>query len=100
MIKLMASAEFISDQSRDPDLHSFSTRGRESASTESSESLSRFHQKGKSRNKEKRREREGMRDRKREKEREISEKTTGGQNLGLPPGDSLIHVPPFIRDVS
>lgn len=28
MIKLMASAEFISDQSRDPDLHSFSAHGK------------------------------------------------------------------------
>lgn len=35
-----------------------------------------------------------------EKEQEISEETTGGENLGLPPGDSLIYVPPFIRDVS
>lgn len=40
-----------------------------------------------------------MRDKEREKEQEISEEMTG-QNLGLPPGDSLIHVPPFIRDVS
>jgi len=41
MIKLMASVEFIGDQSRDPDLHC--VHGKDSASTES---LSRFRQKG------------------------------------------------------
>lgn len=67
MIKLMASAEFISDQSRDPDLHSFSTHGKESASTESSESLSRFHQRGKSRYKGKRRDGERKREKKKKR---------------------------------
>lgn len=44
MIKLMASVEFINDQSRDPDLHSSSRfHEKESATTES---LSRFRQEG------------------------------------------------------